>query len=132
MIKTNGISDLQQALEIVEGNKTRKCCGENQRLNTHYGPHLIIDVQLGLRKSTKFSDMPPCITVNENTQYQIAGLVTYQGTYDSTTVGHYVGYAVVGTNWLKYDDTSSSSTPDSINDHAIEIDPHLLLYTLLP
>ena len=129
-IKAKGIKDLQEALDVDKVNKTRKCCGENRRLNINYGPHLLIDVQLGFPKPTKFSDIPPYIMVNEQRRYQIAGIVAYQGGYESSTVVHYVGYAFVETNWQKYDDTSSSNTPDLMNDHKIQIDPLFLFYTL--
>ena len=126
ILKVSGIKNLRDALKLPP-TKEKGCCNERLSINVCYGSHLLINTDIGISNEVCLHDIPKRLKVDSSIEYQVAGFVEYQGSYDPTKSGHYVGYVSVGTYWLQYDDLSSSKSPHRM-DNAEKVDPHILLY----
>ena len=126
IIKDCGIKNLSRSLEL-RPKKEKKCCMNIMDVNTHYGPHLLINVEIGESNQLSIFNIPRFVEVAKNIKYKIVGFVGYQGEYIPTLPGHYVGYSYVELHWLKYDDLASSKSPESVSSNSI-VDPQILLY----
>lgn len=126
IIKNLGIQSLNDAL-MLPPNERRKCCNKNMNCDVEYGPHILINVEIGSSNSLRICEIPQQIDVKQNDPYKIVGFVSYSGEYDPGFPGHYIGYCLVGNQWIEYDDLSSSDSADRVNSELI-VDPQVLLY----
>lgn len=126
IIKDEGIQHLKEALDF-SSNAKKRCCDQDMTFTYHYSPHILISVEVGSSNKIPICDIPSSVEVNGDLNYKMAGFVGYQGDYNTSSVGHYVGYANVGSYWLKYDDSASAKLPERISNSSL-VDPQILLF----
>lgn len=79
----------------------------------------------GSNKHQKLSNISTILSL-DNKNYMLAGVVTYQGSTDGSSIGHYIAYYKSNRSWLKYDDMNRSHKHevDAENDLVI----HMCVY----
>lgn len=127
-ISEKGMQFLQKALN-EEINVHRICCGNSQKSNIIYGPHLIIETECGDQRLVMLSEYPVELHVTKDNKYTLSGIIAYKGNNDVASVGHYIAYVKTGRKWIYYDDNSRKGKSGVIDERTL-VKGHICIYIL--
>lgn len=122
----NGACRILDALNW-DDSRTRPCCEQLPICNVQYGPHILIETDIGGDKREPLMDFPDHLTIPGHETYQLTGVVAYEGSYKKNSVGHYTAYIKTASSWLLFDDTKAKAKPQYIG-RDIEVQADLCIY----
>lgn len=112
--------------EAVENSfpDVKECCGELKEESRNYGPHLLIETDIGENNLICLQNIS--LQLNLNTVcYELAGIVTYSGSFRKNSMGHYTACVPVSENYIQYNDSSKKAF---VRDKNYKINAHLCIY----
>lgn len=121
-----GFHKMEEAIENLFCLRKR-CCKGIATVHKNYGPHLIVDTELGEEIFTPLHSVP--LELNLSRTYKLAGIVAYSGIFRTCSIGHYTAYVKMSERWIQFDDMSRKGLSHSVADDT-SVHVHLCMYIL--